>query len=522
MILNLTLRFFRCKNSRVFCGRFLSQASTSQNVELKPRENYKPVIGLELHVQLSCRTKLFSRTPVLREGDEAGPNRLVGAFDMATPGTLPKLNKKAVMLALQMARLFKCEIPERSRFDRKHYFYADMPAGYQITQHDMPVAKNGVVKFHVYAEDMEPYEKSVRITQLQLEQDSGKTIHVGNRSLIDYNRAGIALVEIVTEPDFETALEAECFVEQLRLQLMHYGICEGELHRGHLRTDANVSLSEDGKMGVRTEIKNIQSLRNLHTAINFEIDRQYRILAAGGVVQNETRATDMDGRTVPMRDKEEETDYRFMVEPNLPMIKVNPEWLYEIDKGLSSSQPRYMELISKYGFPARRAVYYAENPLMSAFVAMCESRLPRIRPEDFVKWLYELKDALKRTKVEFPPQSQFFADQFMTIVEYVGQDKITNLLAMDLLRAYANQLEIRTAEQWITEESLWKMNDLQEIERILDSILEKNPKLKTKVLAGSRKGISELARTLVAECRKCVDRDEADKIVEHKLKTLIK
>ncbi|KAK6016165.1 PET112 family, region, partial [Ostertagia ostertagi] len=328
----------------ITCRRLLwriTRRKVSQLAQLS-REEFQPVIGLEVHVQLNTKTKLFSRAPCT---DDATPNSQIAAFDMATPGTLPMLNKSCLMHALRMAVLLNCEIPPYCRFDRKHYFYADMPAGYQITQAGAAVARNGKFAF------------SVGITQLQLEQDSGKTIHFGKSSLIDLNRAGAPLVEVVSEPDFSTALEAMCFVQQLRLILMHHGICRGEMHKGHLRVDANVSLSHEGEKGVRTEVKNINSLRHLHTAINYEINRQYEVISSGNRVVNETRTCDEHGRTVSMRDKEEITDYRFIPEPNLPYVRIRPEWVTECRESVSS-EPSYMKY-QQLGFEPRLSVHYA-------------------------------------------------------------------------------------------------------------------------------------------------------------------
>ncbi|KJH53105.1 HEAT repeat protein [Dictyocaulus viviparus] len=276
-------------------GRFslLRDCRALSNVAHLAKEKFRPLVGLEVHVQLNTRTKLFSRAPC---ADDAAPNSQVAAFDMAVPGTLPTLNRACVMHALRMAILLKCEIPSYFRFDRKHYFYSDMPAGYQITQSEYPLAKNGTFTFHVYGDDLPPYKKKIGIKQLQLEQDSGKTIHLGSSSsCIDLNRAGVPLVEVVTQPDFSTALEAVCFVQQLRLLLLHHQICKGEMHKGHLRVDANVSLSYEELKGVKTEVKNINSFRHIHTAINFEINRQYGVISNGGTVINETRMCDEHG-----------------------------------------------------------------------------------------------------------------------------------------------------------------------------------------------------------------------------------
>ncbi|VDL73396.1 unnamed protein product [Nippostrongylus brasiliensis] len=470
----------------------------SQVAEL-PREDFRPVIGLEVHVQLNTRSKLFSRASC---SDDAAPNSQVSAFDMASPGTLPVLNKRCVMEALRLAVLLNCEIPERCRFDRKHYFYADMPAGYQITQTDQPVARNGRFKFSVYGDGVPTHNKEVRITQLQLEQDSGKTIHYRSSSLIDLNRAGAPLVEIVSEPDFSTALEAACFVQQLRLLLIHHNICRGEMHKGHLRVDANVSLSHEGRKGVRTEVKNINSLRHLRTAINFEINRQYEVLSSGGTVVNETRTCDEFGRTLSMRDKEEVTDYRFVPEPNLPFLRIRPEWVTDCTASVSSvpHHVRYQML----GFDARRAVYFAESPSLSRFVDRCSDRVQSVGAELFDAWLGELKTIMQRSKAVYPPEESAsgvkgvtstrcfrpaFAEQFMTIVELYGSGRITKLRALETLRAF----------------------------RMLDEVLAKNQKVFEKARAGHAKSITKLRALLVDHSNKRIEIDQVEEAIRVKL-----
>ncbi|WKY00787.1 hypothetical protein Q1695_015091 [Nippostrongylus brasiliensis] len=475
----------------------------SQVAEL-PREDFRPVIGLEVHVQLNTRSKLFSRASC---SDDAAPNSQVSAFDMASPGTLPVLNKRCVMEALRLAVLLNCEIPERCRFDRKHYFYADMPAGYQITQTDQPVARNGRFKFSVYGDGVPTHNKEVRITQLQLEQDSGKTIHYRSSSLIDLNRAGAPLVEIVSEPDFSTALEAACFVQQLRLLLIHHNICRGEMHKGHLRVDANVSLSHEGRKGVRTEVKNINSLRHLRTAINFEINRQYEVLSSGGTVVNETRTCDEFGRTLSMRDKEEVTDYRFVPEPNLPFLRIRPEWVTDCTASVSSvpHHVRYQML----GFDARRAVYFAESPSLSRFVDRCSDRVHSVGAELFDAWLGELKTIMQRSKAVYPPEEPAFAEQFMTIVELYGSGRITKLRALETLRAFVNDL--------FEANNLWRITEPEVIERMLDEVLAKNQKVFEKARAGHAKSITKLRALLVDHSNKRIEIDQVEEAIRVKL-----
>ncbi|VDM65540.1 unnamed protein product [Strongylus vulgaris] len=448
-----------------------------------------------------------------------------------------------------MGILLNCQIPNSCRFDRKHYFYADMPAGYQITQSERPIAKNGKFRFSVYSEDVQSYSKEIGIIQLQLEQDSGKSIHFGPVSLIDLNRAGTqsdpmistyilqntrpfsgtALVEVVTTPDFSTALEAMCFVQQLRLLLMHHGICKGEMHKGQLRVDANVSLTHLGEKGVRTEfeldrsrsdascvqlrIKNINSLRHLHTAINFEIDRHYKVISDGGKVINETRMCDEHGRTVSMRDKEVKTDYRFIPEPNLPTLKILPQWIDECTSSISST-PSYIRY-QKLGFEARRAIYYAENPPLSRFLDMCTDRLPRVGAENFVNWMNELKLILQRSKATYPPENPEFADQFMTVAEYHANGKITKLRALEALRLFATN--IQDAKEYFEKANAWRITDEQMILSMTEDILKRNGKLVEKAMAGHAKSLSKLKKLLIDQSDKRIEIEDAERAVARKI-----
>ncbi|CAJ0577152.1 unnamed protein product, partial [Mesorhabditis spiculigera] len=469
---------------------------------LEFKQLFTPVIGLEVHVQLATKTKLFSPAPVQ---DDAPPNSVVHAFDMATPGTMPRLNRQCVMLALRMAHALRCEIPPWSRFDRKHYFYADMPAGYQITQADHPIATNGRL--------------DVPIERLQLEQDSGKTMHQDGSSLVDLNRAGVPLVEVVTAPVFRSALEATCFVRQLRLILMHYQVSRGQLHKGHLRVDANVSLGKDGENGVRTEIKNLNSVRLLHTAINYEIDRQYGILSTGGRVVNETRGTDAQGRTVAMRDKEEETDYRMMVEPNLPDLRIHDRWLadtrHSVDAlGLAPHQKR----IADFGIDP------PEDEQLSHFFDACagnlnksaEQSVDKVSIKLFLNYLQDVKNICQREELPYPPRSTAFPGQFCSTLLLLEHDRITRLVALATLRA-ALRGEIDDVEKHITDEKLWRISELGEIQTIFDDILVVDGALLAKARGGNAKAFTRLRNAIIDRSRRCVTVDDAESFLRRVL-----
>lgn len=295
---------------------------SSEKVNESTKNKYMSVIGLEVHAQIDSNAKLFSSAGT---SFVSPVNSQVDLFDMALPGTLPILNKRCVEAAVLTSLALNSEIAKISSFDRKHYFYADMPAGYQITQQRNPIATQGFIDFIVYKNDFEKsYMKRCNLKQIQIEQDSGKSLQdlENNRSLVDLNRAGIGLLEFVFEPDLTNEDEAVCLVKELILILKRIQVCTCKMNEGALRVDANISVNQLGQpYGIRTEIKNLNSFRFMKEALKYEIQRQIYELEKGNQIINETRMYDNKRRqTIAMRDKEVVQDYRFMPEPNLPPI----------------------------------------------------------------------------------------------------------------------------------------------------------------------------------------------------------
>ncbi|KAG5887406.1 hypothetical protein JTB14_024605 [Gonioctena quinquepunctata] len=295
----------------------------SRNISKVSNEKWQSVVGLEVHAQISSKTKLFSGSGTKFSSPV---NTNVSLFDCSTPGTLPVLNKKCVEAGVLTALALNCRINPISFFDRKHYFYADLPTGYQITQQRTPLAVDGTLDFQVFTPGIHktPYSTSVKIKQLQLEQDSGKSLHDTYRSLVDLNRAGIPLMELVFDPDLKDGEEAAALVKELISILQRIKTCSCKLEEGALRVDANVSIHRPGEpLGTRTEIKNIGSVRGVAGAIEYEIKRQIKVRESGKHIINETRSWDATTKTtVAMRDKEVQQDYRYMPEPNLPPLHI--------------------------------------------------------------------------------------------------------------------------------------------------------------------------------------------------------
>jgi aspartyl-tRNA(Asn)/glutamyl-tRNA(Gln) amidotransferase subunit B len=319
--------------------------------------SYEAVIGLEIHAQLLTESKIFCGCST---AFGAPPNTHICPVCLGLPGALPVLNRRAVELATRAALALDCRISERSVFARKNYFYPDLPKGFQISQYDQPLASRGHVRFEQGGEVRE-----AGITRVHLEEDAGKSLHEGfadssERTYVDYNRAGVPLIEIVTEPDLRTAADASAFFEHLRTTLVWLGVNDGNMEEGSLRCDANVSVRRVGEtmLGTKAEVKNLNSFRYLRHALEFEIDRQIDIVEHGGRIDQETRLWDQaTNRTVAMRSKEEAHDYRYFPEPDLPPVELIAARVAEIASGLPElPAARRARFTADYRLPAYDAI----------------------------------------------------------------------------------------------------------------------------------------------------------------------
>ncbi|XP_075705803.1 glutamyl-tRNA(Gln) amidotransferase subunit B, mitochondrial isoform X2 [Rhinoderma darwinii] len=396
--------------TRLFRGRRSSRTASSSCKHARDAGSlpWESVVGLEIHAQINSVSKLFSSSQVKFA---APPNSTVSFFDASLPGTLPTINRRCVEAAVMTGLALNCTINKKSLFDRKHYFYADLPAGYQITQQRLPIAVNGILTYRcqVGTSWNQMVTKCVQIKQVQLEQDSGKSLHddAMHQTLIDLNRAGIGLMEIVMEPDMTCGEEAAAAVRELQLILQALETSHANMSEGQLRVDANISVHHPGEpYGVRTEVKNINSARFLAKAIDYEIKRQTEILDNGGTILNETRAFDYKlGVTIPMRDKEGKQDYRFMPEPNLPpLILYDAKSLPAI---MSADQVINIDLIKQelpelpsvtrerlveqYGIlPEHSFTLVNEDGLQEYFEAVV--KMSKVDPKKIIGWI--IKDLL--------------------------------------------------------------------------------------------------------------------------------
>ena len=325
---------------------------------------YETVIGLEVHCQLQTESKLFASDRNLF-GTE--PNTNIGPLTLALPGTLPKVNQKAVEYAIRIGLACDCSISRRTIFDRKNYFYPDLPKGYQISQDKKPICENGGVTIATKGKDGKMVEKLIRFHHIHLEEDAGKSVHDGSdlETLLDYNRAGTPLVEMVSEPDLRSADETGAFVTEIRRLVRYLGISDGNMEEGSLRCDVNVSVRKKGEteLGVKVEVKNMNSIRNMMHAINHETKRQVSLIENGDTIHQETRMFDVEsGNTYGMRMKETMNDYRYFPDPDLSPILISDEWLQSIQSTMPALPKALREkFIKVYGIPAYDALVLTDT-----------------------------------------------------------------------------------------------------------------------------------------------------------------
>lgn len=333
---------------------------------------YEPVIGLEIHAQLQTRSKIYNPDSAEYGAD---PNTNISVISLAHPGTLPRLNKRVIELSIRMGLACKSRISMFQIFDRKNYFYPDLPKGYQLTQDRTPVCKGGSISISTRDGNRE-----IKLNRIHIEEDAGKSMHAGGESdtLVDFNRAGVALIEIVTEPGIHSSSDAGAVLTEVRKIVRYLEICDGNMEQGSLRCDANVSvrLVGDPKLGSKVEIKNMNSIRNVQRAIDTEIDRQVALLEAGEKIVSETRTFNQNnGKTYAMRTKEELNDYRYFPDPDLSPLKVSEEWLNEIRRSMPElPAEKQQRLVRQYGIPEYDALVLTESrELADYFEGVCSN-----------------------------------------------------------------------------------------------------------------------------------------------------
>ncbi|UAT42901.1 Asp-tRNA(Asn)/Glu-tRNA(Gln) amidotransferase subunit GatB [Anaplasmataceae bacterium AB001_6] len=428
-------------------------------------KNWDVVIGLEIHAQVVSDRKLFSISDCTYGAE---PNANVSILDAALPGTLPVLNDFCILQAIKTGLAFGAKISNYSRFDRKNYFYPDLPAGYQITQFYHPIVVGGKVTVN----DDEGRKKDIRLHHIHLEQDAGKLLHVGDNSYVDLNRAGIPLMEIVSEPDMSSANEAVNYVKKMRQILRYIGTCDANMEKGEMRCDANVSVKPAGqqKLGIRCEIKNLNSLKSIMRAINFEIERQINIIDSGQEVKSHTMLFDIDtGETKPMRRKESSSDYRYFPDPDIPPIKISDDVINSvvIPELPDEKLERY---INQFGISR----YYAEILVDDKLVAdYFEKLIVNCSIPKAVTWLTgELFSYLKREGIEIS-QSVITSDVLAQIISLIDEGVVSEGSAKKIFNCIVEGSNL-APEELVEKLNLRQISDYQVLYDIFKDIMNNN------------------------------------------------
>ena len=426
------------------------------------------VLGLEVHAQVASNAKLFSGAAV---GFGAGPNQQVSLVDAAMPGMLPVINRRCVEQAVRTGLGLKAQINLKSRFDRKNYFYPDLPQGYQISQFKEPIVGEG----EVLVERDDGTTFTVGIERLHLEQDAGKSLHDQDPSatFVDLNRAGTALMEIVSRPDMRSAEEAAAYVKKLRTILVYLGTCDGDMEKGNLRADVNVSVRRPGEpLGTRCEIKNVNSYRFIQQAIEYEARRQIEILEDGGSIDQETRLFDpVKGETRSMRSKEEAHDYRYFPDPDLLPLELDPEWVRQIEASLPElPDAKKARLQSQYGLSAYDAgVLVSEAARADYFEAAAAGRDAKL----IANWVTnDLAAKLTAGGLDIS-ESPLAPAAISELVALIEEGVISSKIAKDVFdRMWAGE---GSARQIVKDQGLEQVSDTGALEAIIDRLIAANP-----------------------------------------------
>ena len=450
------------------------------------KEDYEVIIGLEVHAELSTKTKIFCSCPT-KFGAE--PNTQTCPICMAMPGTLPVLNEKVVEYAVKAGLATNCEISRNSKNDRKNYFYPDLPKAYQISQYDQPLCEHGYIEI-----DDKGDKKKIRLTRIHIEEDSGKLNHdeFAGGSLVDLNRAGVPLIEIVSEPDLRSAEEAELYLKKLKSILEYIEVSDCKMQEGSFRADVNVSVRKKGdtKLGTRTEMKNMNSFRSITRGIEYEIDRQIEILQNGGKVEQETlRWDDVSGKTFSMRDKEDAQDYRYFPEPDLVAIKLSEEYIKNIKDNLpelpESRKQRYLE---QYKLSEKDAKIITSSKYLSDLfegaIKVCNN------PKAVNNWIIsDISRILNETEME-PSEIPFNSEQLGKLVILIDKGMISSSIAKKVLTELFEKP--RDPEEIIKEKGWIQISDENEIKQVVEKILEANPQSIADYKAGKDRALGFL------------------------------
>ena len=433
-------------------------------------KDWETVIGLEIHAQIISKSKLFSGAST-NFGSE--PNTQVSLVDAAMPGMLPVINKDCVKQAIKTGLGLNGQINKRSVFDRKNYFYPDLPQGYQISQFTQPIVGKGSIEIDL----KDGSSKKIGITRLHLEQDAGKSVHdlEPNKTYIDLNRSGIALMEIVSEPDIRSAEEAQEYVKKLRSILRYIGTCDGNMEEGSLRCDVNISVRKKGEeLGTRSEIKNVNSIKSIGQAVDYEFKRQIEIINSGGKIDQETRLFDeKKGETRSMRTKEEAHDYRYFPDPDLPPLEIKDDWINQIKKNLPElPDVKKEKLIKEHKISSYEAAILVSDKNNVEFFDKIINENKKRNPKNIANWIIgDLFSLLNKNNLEIK-NSPVKAEDLGELIDLIEDSTISGKIAKNVFEEMFKTK--KKAKDIIEKKGLKQITNTDEIESIIEKILANN------------------------------------------------
>lgn len=479
---------------------------------------YEAVIGLEVHTELQTTTKIFCSC---RTSFGADPNTNVCPVCLGLPGVLPVLNKKVLEYAVRAGLALNCEISRFSKFDRKNYYYPDLPKNFQTSQFDLPICEHGYLDVEVDGE-----KRRIRITRAHMEEDAGKLVHHGTSitdsdySLVDYNRTGTPLLEIVSEPDMRSAKEAVAYMEKMRAILQYVGISDCRMEEGSLRCDANVSVRPVGQkeLGTKTEIKNINSFKGVERAIEYEAMRQAELLEDGGKVVQETRTWDeKEGGTKSMRTKEEANDYRYFPEPDLVPFTVSDEYIENIRKSLpelpDARKERYMK---EFGLSSEDAVFMTNDKATADYFEAAVAA--GADPKAAVNWLMgEFASQLSNDGIEID-KAPVSAENLAALLKLISKGTISGKIAKKVFATMWK--EGGNPDDIVKAQGLVQISDTAELSKLVDEVVGNNPKAVEDFKAGKKKAVGALVGQIMKATKGKANPRVINELLNKKLQSL--
>ena len=480
------------------------------------KTDYEAVIGLETHCQLSTNTKIFSSSPTEFGAD---PNTHIDPVCCGLPGTLPVLNEKVLEYAVRAGVALNCTIARYSKFDRKQYFYPDLPKNYQISQYDLPIAEHG----HIEIQLEDGSTKRIGITRLHMEEDAGKLVHAGSDrlagssySLVDYNRAGVPLVEIVSEPDIRTAEEAAAYAEELRRIVRYIGVGDGNMQEGSLRCDVNISVRPVGSetFGTKVEIKNMNSFSAIQKAIEYEFKRQVKAIEAGEEIVQETRLwNENTQRTTSMRKKEGSSDYRYFPEPDLLPIRVSDAQLEEWSQLPELPAAKRDRYTSQFGLSVYDIRYLTDDKDTAAYFEACVAA--GADPKAAANWIMsDIAKYLNDSKLTYP-EIALKPETLGELIELIDSGTISSKIAKEILPELL--AEGGSAKELVEAKGLTQISDVGALESQIEEILAANPGQVEQYKAGKTKLMGFFVGQLMKKTQGRADPQLANKLIAQKL-----